>query len=326
MTNHDGGALPRTPTTVSVPNYGEESGVTGSQSATDTASEVPAIAPQQHGGDPQLTTGGSNSSSTNEHGQQRFHQGSKLPYLASNIQNDRDLEMGEPSAPITPVSPVTAGQNQGDEHRTTGVTSSKVTRPSDDLVHFLKSALSDRKYRECAMGYGDTVHNSFLVKRIIGKIATWSSNRLTWRPLRYLATVLQHLVSRWVHSGYRKHFETLHPHLYDGTAVHLLQNIGGPSSRWIDEILKQSLGLDPLFLLEHIVLTCDGSRAGLVSSSTNSKRLQCTSAWHVRAILSDQPMLQFCSWSATEPLEKARLACISFQQTSQGSCESDITL
>lgn len=169
------------------------------------------------------------------------------------------------------------------------------------------------------MGHSNSVHRSFL---IISSIATQSSSRETWRPVRHLATVSQHMVSRWVHSGYRKHFEKFHPHLYDGTAVHLLQNIGNPSDRWVDETLRKNLGLDPVFLLEHLALICDGTWPK--PSLSSSKRSQCTSACHVRAVLSDQPMLQFGPWSTSAPLEMAGVAIISFQQTKQGSCESSI--
>ena len=232
------------------------------------------------------------------------------------------------------VSPTTAGSVQGEEEEgegeeegqaeTTGTIGSSAAALEPSLVQSLKSTLGESKYRQYAMGCGRTTHHSFLLKKAVGNIAIWSSSEETWWPLRYVARILQHLVSRWVHSGFRKHFETFHPRLHDGTAVHLLQNIGNPSDYWISETLKEQLGLDTVFLSEYLALIYDGIWPMRVPGSP--ELLRCGSAWHVRATLSDQPMLQFCSWSATEPLEKARLACISFQQTSQGSCESDITL
>lgn len=190
---------------------------------------------------------------------------------------------------------------------------------NSNLVHVLKSALGEKKYREYKMGFGDAVHHNFLVKLAIEKIAIFSSSRQTWWLLKYITTILQHLVSRWVHSGYRKHFQTFHPGLHDGTAVHLMQNVGDPSDRWISKTLKKSLGLDPIFLAEHLAIVYDGSWARLNSNS--SKTLRCTSAWHVRAVLSDQPMLQFGPWSTSAPSERAKLATVSFQQTDKGSCK-----
>lgn len=327
MTSRDEGTSPTIPTTVSVPAHGEERDVTGSQSATITEPELPTTTPQHHGGEPQHLYGGSNSSGTNEHGEEQFHRRNKAPDPTSITQDDRDLEKGEPSAPLSFRAPLTAGQVLEEGHvETTEKTVSEVAGQNNGLVQFLISKLGERRYREYAMGCGNVVHRSFLVKKITGNISTWSSSRQAWKPLRYLATILQHLVSRWVFSGYRKHFETFHPHLHDGTAVHLLQNVGNPSDRWINKTLIGCLGLDPVFLLEHLALIYDGTPVGLTLGSSSSRRARCTSAWHVRAAISDQPMLQFSPLSAIVSLESARIATISFQQTSHGSCGLSITL
>lgn len=325
MANRDGEIFPRIPTTVSAPTYGEESEGASSQLPTHAELDFPATAPQRHSGDSQYPRGGLNSSSTNENDDEHPRQHNELLRPTPNPQSNRDLEKGEPSALVSLGSPASGSRDPEEGHvERTKPTVSEVPGQYHGLVQFLRLELGERKYREYVMGCGDAVHRSFLVRNFTDKIATWSSSRETWRPVRSLATIVQHVVSRWVHSGYRKRFETLHPHLYDGTAVHLLQNIGNPSDHWIDETLRGSLGLDPVFLLEHLALIRDGTLARLLPSSSSSQCSQCTSAWHVQAVLSDQPMLQFGPWSTTTPLEMAGVAIISFQQTKQGSCKSSI--
>lgn len=116
MANRDGRSFPRIPTTVSVPNHGEESEGTGFQLPTHAESELPTTISQHHGGEPQHPSGRSNLSSINENAEEHPHQHTEVLYSASSPQDGRDLEKGEPSAAL-PLRPSATASQDSEEGR-----------------------------------------------------------------------------------------------------------------------------------------------------------------------------------------------------------------
>jgi hypothetical protein len=148
-------------------------------------------------------------------------------------------------------------------------------------------------------------------------ITTVSSSKDVWWLTRASAIFLQHLASRWVHAGHRKHFQTM---FCMNTAVYLLQNIGNPSDRWLDDTLKKRLGLDPQFFNEHLAFVYDGNLGG-PKVQGDDQRQRSPRAWHVWAFPSDGQLLRFCPSTTFSATDSAALMCISFQRTDTDSCK-----
>lgn len=263
------------------------------------------------------------------------------PSVCSHVTNpheDRDLERGEPyippsmlashaADPVTdqprterPIAPgrfVLASREIFEKELKGSVPT--VCDPSlIDGLRYLAGDNGDQIYRRYALGCGQRKQHGWFVEEVFNKITTASSRQDVWWLTGYFAVFLQHVISRWVHGGHRKHFQTM---FCMDTAVYLLQNIGDPSDRWINDTLKNSLGLDPLFFDEHLALVYDGTllnpRAGGCA-----RHILCPRAWHVLAVLSDEQVMHFSSLETFPATDSVALVCVSFQRTDTDSCKS----
>lgn len=261
----------------------------------------------------------------------------------TNPYEERDLERGEPCMPPPNLSSEAAhpiqDQSQPDNQEiiSTGVTDYILsllepyandfgrslfwTEHDQSLIDSLRSIAGqsgEEIYRRYALGYGTHRRHGWFVNEAFDKITTASSSKDMWWLTGYLAVFIQHLVSRWVHGGHRKYFQTM---FCMDTAVYLLQNIGDPSDRWINDTLGKSLGLDPQFFDEHLALVYDGS---LVSPRAlgDAPRQLCPRAWHVWAVSSDEQVMRFSSLETFAASDKAVPVCVSFQRTDTDSCKS----
>jgi hypothetical protein len=279
-------------------------------------------------------------------------QAADKPYKASRVSSDlasipgeRDLKKGELSMPRAVVStePVNQAQNRP-QAEVPGAGSSSSTRQNHSALGRLESILEgsvpapqsqslidsfrsivehngEESYRKYAMGYNRRKRYGWFAEAAFNRIATASSNKHQWWLSGSLAVLFQHLISRWVYSGHRKCFRI---RFYNVTAVYLLQNVGDPSDRWLNDTLKGGLGLCTWFLDEHIALVYDGNSAS-PSVGGLAQRQLCPHAWHIWATLSDQQTLNFSSCATTPPTNDAAQALISFQRTATDSCEFGTT-
>lgn len=190
-----------------------------------------------------------------------------------------------------------------------------------DSLRSIAGANGEEIYRKYAMGFGRRKRYGWFVEATLNKIAMLSSNQHKGWFVGGSAILLQHLISRWVHSGHRKCFQTS---FCDKTAVYLLQNIGDPSDRWLGDTLRKNLGMNPRFLDEHLALVYDGSRFGSRVDGDANQQV-CPRTWHIWATFSDQRILRFNSLTALPPSSDVALIYISFQRTDTDSCKSGET-
>jgi hypothetical protein len=194
------------------------------------------------------------------------------------------------------------------------------TEHDQSLINSLRSIAGnegEETYRRYALGYGHRKRHGYFVQKAFERITMASSSQDVWWLTGAFAIFLQHLASRWVHGGCRKHFQT---RFCEKTAIYLLQNVGDPSSRWLNDTLKESLGLNPQFFNEHLVLVYDGNMVGPKAQGDALRQLY-PRAWHVWAVLSDNQVLLFNSLRTFPAIDNAALVCISFQRTDTDSCE-----
>jgi len=255
----------------------------------------------------------------------------------------RDLERAEPIVPCLVVSSGAPDQTQnrsrtelseGRDSMSTGYnrllrTIRRLIRATSgtsqdeqnelliDCLRSIAGANGEEIYRKYAMGYGRRRCYGWFVEAIFDKIVTAASTQHNGWFVGGSAILLQHLISRWVHTCHRKYFQTM---FCDKTAVYLLQNIGDPSDRWLHDTLRKNLGMNPQFLDEHLALVYDGSRHRPTAGG-NTYQQFCPRAWHIWATFSDQQMLQFNSLSTPPPSTSAALMYISFQRTDTDSCK-----
>ena len=194
------------------------------------------------------------------------------------------------------------------------------TEGEQSFIDNLRSIAGDNGeeiYRKYAMGYGCRKRYGWFVEAILNKIATASSTQHEGWFVRGSAVLWQHIISRWVHSGPRKCFQTS---FCGKTAVYLLQNIGDPTERWLDDTLGKSLGMSARFFDEHLALVYDGSqlRPG-ADGDTHQQVLP--RAWHIWATFSDQQILRFNSLTTVPASSSAAPMHISFQRTDTDSCK-----
>jgi hypothetical protein len=259
------------------------------------------------------------------------------PNVCSHVTNpleDRDLERGDP---FVPPSVLSESQPEHQESFPSAANGSMrywapvlgreikllkdllMTERDQLLIDSLRSIAGDSGeeiYRRHALGYGHRKRYGWFVEATFNKISADSSNQDVWWLNAFYAIFWQHLISRWIHGGHRKHFET---RFCMETAVYLLQNIGDPSDRWINDTLKKSLGLDPQFFHEHLALVYDG---GLITRGEARPQL-CPRAWHIWAVLSDEQVMTFSSLETFPATDSAALECASFQRTDTDSCKSE---
>lgn len=191
---------------------------------------------------------------------------------------------------------------------------------NQSLIDNLRSIVGDNGeeiYRKYAMGYGRRKRYGWFVEAAFNKIATASSTHHNRWFVGDSAVLLQHIISRWTHSGHRKCFQTS---FCDKTAVYLLQNIGDPSDRWLDDTLWKSLGMSPRFLDEHLALVYDGSPLRS-SGDVDTHQQVCPHTWHIWATSSGQQILPFNFSTTLPPSSSAALMYLSFQRTDTDSCK-----
>jgi hypothetical protein len=99
-------------------------------------------------------------------------------------------------------------------------------------------------------------------------------------------------------------------------AVYLLQNVGDPSDRWINDTLVKSLGLDPQFFDEYLGLVYDGSLVN-PKARGNAGRQLCPRARHVWAVLSDEQVMRFNSLETLPATDSAAPVFVSSSEPTQ---------
>lgn len=267
----------------------------------------------------------------------------ELQAITSNeasSHQERDLERAEPIVPSSIVSSGTGDQtwnrprtelcegrdlvpkeyNYSSRLIRRTVSGKPLAEQYQSLIDCLRSIAGpngEEIYRKYAMRYGRRKRYDWFVEAIFNKIATAPSTQHERWFVGSFAILLQHLISRWVHSGHRKCFQTS---FCDKTAVYLLQNIGDPSDRWLNDTFRKSLGMNPRFLDEHLALVYDGSRLGSRVDGDTHQQV-CLRTWHIWATFSDRQILRFNSLTTLPPSSEAALMYISFQRTDTDSCK-----